>query len=374
MKERFVILGNTAGCQSSIFEIFKEGKMVTTLGGMKRMVSLKNIAEELGVSVATVSKALNDGNDISEKTKKRVTEKAREMGYLPNAAAKALKTRRTQNIGVLFTDEANSGLTHDYFSRVLDSFKRTVEDAGYDITFVNCSKNRPKRLSYLEHVRYRGFDGIMIANISFQDPEVIELMNSGIPIVTVDYPSDKCTSILSDNVKGIETLFEYIYQMGHRKIAFIHGADSAVTKARLGAFLKTATDHGITILGEYIAEAPYRSTSVTATRVRELLTLDNPPTCIICPDDFAAFGALNVLHEQGLAVGKDISIAGYDGIPIARRISPALTTIRQDTETIGAMAGEHLVAMIEKPEENPPQKFMVPAVLFEGGSVGRISL
>lgn len=92
------------------------------------MVSMKDISIACGVSVATVSKALNDHKDIGEETKKRIRQIAKEMGYVPNSASKALKTRRTYNIGVLFTDEARSGLTHDYFSYVLDNFKRTVED------------------------------------------------------------------------------------------------------------------------------------------------------------------------------------------------------------------------------------------------------
>ena len=115
------------------------------------MVSLKDISEACNVSVATVSKALNNQSDISEKTKARIQKVAKEMGYYPNSAAKALKTNRTWNLGVLFADEAQSGLTHDYFANVLDSFKRTAEQRGYDITFINCCKTRGNKMTYLEH-------------------------------------------------------------------------------------------------------------------------------------------------------------------------------------------------------------------------------
>ena len=104
------------------------------------MVSMKDISIACGVSVATVSKALNDHSDIGEETKNRIRKVAKEMGYYPNSMARALKTNRTYNIGVLFVDDAQSGLTHDFFSYVLDSFKRTVEESGYDITFINSSK------------------------------------------------------------------------------------------------------------------------------------------------------------------------------------------------------------------------------------------
>ena len=101
------------------------------------MPSLKDLAKECGVSVATVSKALNDQPDIAPATRERIRAAARRMGYLPNAAARALKTNRTYNLGVLFVDEKQSGLTHEYFSAVLDSFKVEAEKRGYDITFIN---------------------------------------------------------------------------------------------------------------------------------------------------------------------------------------------------------------------------------------------
>ena len=139
------------------------------------MVSLKDISKACGVSVATVSKALNDHSDISQETKKHVREVAEKLGYRPNAAAQALKTNKTKNIGVLFVDEANSGLTHDYFNHVLDSFKRTAEENGYDITFINSGNKRLNNMSYLSHAIYRGFDGIVIACVDFSDPQVDEL-------------------------------------------------------------------------------------------------------------------------------------------------------------------------------------------------------
>ena len=203
------------------------------------MASLKDISKICGVSVATVSKALNDHKDIGEETKANIRRVAKEMGYSPNLSARALKTNRTYGIGVLFADEARSGLTHDYFSSVLDSFKRTAEKSGYDITFINSCKNRPDRMSYLEHSRYRGFDGVVLACIDFADPEVIELVQSSIPVVTIDYLFNNRIAIMSDNVTGMKELLEYIYSRGHRKIAYIHGAMSAVTSGRLSSFYRT---------------------------------------------------------------------------------------------------------------------------------------
>ena len=141
---------------------------------------MKDLAAACNVSIATVSKALNDQHDVSAKTKEMVRRKAKELGYFPNSAAKALKTNRSHNIGVLFVDEAQSGLTHDFFANVLDSFKRTIELRDYDLTLVNCSKVHSNSMSYLDRARYRGFDGVVIACIDFRDPEVIDLVDSSI--------------------------------------------------------------------------------------------------------------------------------------------------------------------------------------------------
>ena len=338
------------------------------------MASLKDISKICGVSVATVSKALNNHSDIGEETKENIRRVAKELGYSPNLSARALKTNRTYGIGVLFADEAMSGLTHDYFSGVLDSFKRTAEKKGYDITFINSCKDRPNRMSYLEHSKYRGFDGVVLACIDFNDPEVIELVQSSIPVVTIDYLFNNRIAVVSDNVTGMKELLEYVYGMGHRKIAYIHGADSATTSSRLSSFYRTAEKLGLSIPDEYIREAAYRDTGTTYQITNELLRLADPPTCILYPDDFAAFGGINAIRENGLRIPEDVSVAGYDGIRAARHLEPKLTTVRQDTERIGSIAATQLINLIDKPKTTIVEQIIVPGRVEEGKSVARISI
>ena len=337
------------------------------------MVSLKDIAKACQVSVATVSKALNDHNDISAETKERIRQVAKDMGYFPNSAAKALKTNRTYNIGVLFVDEARSGLTHNYFSHVLDSFKSTAEEKGYDITFINSCKTRKGRMSYLEHSRYRGFDGVMIACVDFDDPEVGELVRSDIPVVTIDHLFNNRCTIVSDNVKGMSDLVHYVYGMGHRKIAYIHGADSAVTQSRLSSFYKTCEELKIKVPDGYIREAPYRSTLGTYEETLKLLDMKDPPTCILYPDDFSSFGGINAINSRGLKIPDDISIAGYDGIRIARHFEPQLTTIIQDTKRLGEEAALKLISLIENPKSTITEQIVVTGEIFEGKSVAKLN-
>ena len=305
------------------------------------MVSLKTIAERCGVSTATVSKALNDHKDISEETKNRVRQTAQALGYFPNAAARALKTNRSYNL-------------------------------GYDITFINtCFENR--KMSYYEHCRYRNFEGVVIVCANFDDPDVIELMNSEIPVVTIDYVHHNCTAVTSNNIQGMEDLVKYIYSKGHRKIAYIHGQEgSSVTRDRLASFYRTIDELGLEIPDTYVRTADYLETKGAAKQTRELLNLEAPPTCIIYPDDTSLIGGRNVIIEMGLRIPRDISVAGYDGTKISQLLYPKLTTIRQNTEIIGSEAAKRLIGTIEKPRTTLVERVVIEGSLVPGQSVGAI--
>ena len=337
------------------------------------MTSMKDISKACGVSIATVSKALNDQGDIGEATKKRIRQTARDMGYFPNSQARALKTNRTNNIGVLFIDDANSGLTHSYFSKVLDSFKRTVEEKGYDITFINGSDKGRKQLTLLEHCRYRGFDGVVIACVDFTNEQVKELAHSELPVVTIDYLFDSGITVMSDNAKGMKDLLTYVYSCGHRKIAYLHGADSYVTRTRVSSFFETADSLGLHIPENYIREVPYRHTAMAESITRELLMQKDRPTCILYPDDYSCFGGINAIRAMGYRIPQDISVAGYDGISMGRQMQPQLTTITQDTARMGSVAAKKLLVQIENPKLSTHETVMISGILYTGGTVAPIN-
>ena len=335
------------------------------------MVSMKDISLQCDVSVATVSKALNGREDISRETKERICRVAKELGYLPNSSARALKTNRTYNLGVLFVDEANSGLTHSYFSHVLDSFRRGAEEEGYDITFISQHAGKNK-LSYYEHSKYRGVDGVVIACVDFEDEAILELVNGEIPVVTIDYSFHNKSSILSDNVTGMEEIVQYVVDMGHRDIAYIHGADSGVTEHRLRSFYRTMKTLNIPVRDEWVREGVYHDPKSAARITNELLTLSNRPTCIIYPDDFSCVGGLNEIESQGLSVPDDISVVGYDGQRISQVIEPRLTTYKQNTEDLGRLAARKLVEAIEEPKTSLTERLVVQGELIQGKSVKRL--
>ena len=335
------------------------------------MVSLKDVALECGVSVATVSKALNGHSDVGAATTQRIREKARSMGYSPNTAARALKTHKTHNIGVLFMDEAQSGLTHHYFSNVLEGFRVAAEKHGYGITLINNNKDID-HTSYYERCISRGVDGVVIACVNFEAPFVKELLSGNIPLVTIDHVFNQCSAVVSDNVTGMKELTEYIVSQGHKKIAYIHGDPSSVTRDRITSFYKTLYEHNIDVPEEYVIESKYQDTLGAVECTKRLMALKERPTCIIYPDDFSCIGGMNALTHMGFSIPDDISIAGYDVQQLSEVLRPALTTLRQDTKKIGATAAEELIQRIEHPKMTIVGQVLIEGRLVKGASVGKI--
>lgn len=272
---------------------------------------------------------------------------------------------------MLFVDEANSGLTHEYFASVLEGFKVEAEKNGYDITFIN-HRIGVRTMSYYEHCMYRGVDGVVIACVNFSQPEVVELIESDIPVVTIDHIFNNRIAVISDNIKGIHDLVEHVYSAGHTKIAYIHGADSSVTTDRLASFYRTLEELNIEVPDEYVKEGAYHDTLKSEELTRELLSLKDRPTCILYPDDFACIGGINVIKSMGYRIPEDVSVVGYDGLTISQVFEPKLTTLKQDTSRLGREAATHLVNLIEKPRTALIERVVVPGNIQIGASVRNI--
>lgn len=335
------------------------------------MASLKDIARACGVSVGTVSKALNDHSDVSEARREQIKKKALEIGYFPNQAARALKTRSTMDIGVLFADEHNSGLTHPYFSRVLEGLKIRTEEKGYDLTFIGIRSKRNK-MTFLEHCLYRNVDGVVIACVDFSQPGVLELARSKLPVVTIDHVVDNCATISSNNVDGMKILTQYVLSRGHRKVAFIHGKSSSTTSERMAGYFRAMEEAGIEVPDEYIRDIHYLDDEEAYTTTMELLALADRPTCIMYPDDYSCIGGINAIRDMGLSIPDDISVTGYDGVPIAKMISPKITTYQQNMIEIGKTAADKVIEMIERPRTAIKNNTVIDGTLYEGSSVGTI--
>ena len=214
---------------------------------------------------------------------------------------------------------------------------------------------------------------MLIASVDFTNPQVRELVMSEFPTVTIDYAFDSHSCVMSDNASGAFDLVSYLYQMGHRKIAFIHGEMTSVTIKRLTGFYKAVKALKLGIREEYVVESRYHDIRKTAERLRELLNLQDPPTAIMFPDDYTYIGCVPILENLGVSVPDDLSCVGYDGIPMSQMIRPKLTTLKQDTEEIGRVSARELIQIIENPKNVIVEELMVSGTLVKGETVKKLS-
>ncbi len=325
------------------------------------MVRLKDIAEACGVSVATVSRALNGLTNENKERTAFICQTAREMGYYPNAAARTLKTSRSNNIGILYENQMN----HEYFSSLLDALRTVADERGYDLTIIGRNGSDSNE-TYYDHARRRNLDGVIMIQADFESTEVVRLANSDMPTVVIDHAYEGCDSVSSDNRASLERIVCHVYNHGHRKIAFVTGQDSAVMRERLAGFYKICAELGIRVPEGFVREGRFHDPERCTAIVRELLRGEEKPTCILCPDDYSCLGALWDLKAKGVRVPEEVSLIGYDGVRMSRMIRPMLTTYRQDTEVIAREAVALLIDAIEMPETHKPRQITVEGMLTEG--------
>ena len=336
------------------------------------MVSMKDIANRCNVSVATVSKALNGQQGIGEATRQQILAVAKELGYTANSAARALKTNRTYNLGVVFVDLQNSGFMHEYFGSMLNAFRIESERRGYDLCFINSNVGL-QNTSYLQHALYRGVDGVAIICADFLDPMVQELAQANLPVVTLDHVFHNRTAVLSDNANGMMNLVRHVYEKGHRRIAYIHGNDTAVTENRLTGFYRACEELGLEVPDDYIGACEYHEPGSCYRATKKILALKERPTCILFSDDYSYIGGAAAIAEAGLRVPEDLSVVGYDGIHMAKVMSPRLTTWEQNTEELGRLAADKLIERIEHPRTALPEHIVIEGRLLEGETVKQLS-
>lgn len=327
------------------------------------MVTVKTIAEQCNLSIAAVSKALHGQPGISPERAAEVKRVAQELGYFPNAAAQALKTNRSHNIGILFQNR----LAHEFFSIVLEAIRDTAEVQGYDITLLsNQHKDHP---GFYEHAKHRRCDGVVILQAAWDWEGIQRLVDGDIPVVSVDRIFNGHTAVVSDNVGSTQEIVHYLHGLGHTRLAFIHGEDGDVTRQRLAGFYRGCRDCGIDVPDAYVVPARYHEAKDSGQAVKRLMSLDSRPTCILFPDDVSYLGGLTALESLGLSVPEDVSCFGYDGIQLAGILRPSLATYRQDAGEIGRKAAAQLISAIEDPKCFVPQVVTVTGSIQPGGTV-----
>lgn len=328
------------------------------------MVTIKMVAARCGLSVAAVSRALNFQPGVGAERAEWIRQVAKEMGYVPNAAARALKTNRTNIIGVLY----HNRLAHEFFSVVLEGIHEEAERWGYEITFLN----RSPEGTYYDHARQRRCAGVVVAQGLFDYDNVMTLIDSPIPTVSIENQYPGGTTVTADNENAMREVVHYLHGMGHRRIACIHGEAGQVMRARLAGFLNGCEACGISVPEAYIRASHFRTPDMAADETRALLALPEPPTCILYPDDVSYLGGMAEIERQGLSIPGDVSCVGFDGVSMSRALRPRLTTWYQDAGEMGAAAVREIIRAIEDPKGRTARVVTVPGRLQPGDTVRRL--
>ena len=336
-------------------------------------MSIRELAEKSGVSIATVSRVLNNYPDVSEKTRRRVLDVARELEYTPTQAARTLVTKRSWVIGViLFTGLDHPDIQHPFFQEVLAGLKHGVGAAGYDLLlFANeGDADGGGRQSYLSRSRHHHVDGVAVMGVSSRDPDVRALASSPVPCVAVDIDlvGPRTGYVMSDNVAGAAAAVKHLFDLGHRRIALIGGPTETRPGAdRLLGYRKELDELGVEYNPSYVQVGDFYPASGEAA-MNALLDLPEAPTAVFAASDLMAVGALAAIRQRGFRVPEDIALVGFDDVQIASLGQPPLTTIRQDKVGLGVRAAESLVEMIEDPTATPPALMLACELVVRASS------
>ncbi len=314
------------------------------------MSTIYDIAKKVGCASSTVSKALNNSKEISKKRKAEILAVAKEMGYVPNSSARSLTTKKSWSIGIVFSEDLHIGLEHHFFSGVIQEFKKSVEELGYEISFYS-KKIGNQSLTYLEWFKYKDLDGILIVTVDVEDENLEALRQSKIPVVTVDSGLINVPTVISDNFQGTRMALEYLMSRGAESIAHIAGPlRSFAAVERLEAFKSVLSSCGREE-SVFVEASNYDYKSGKEALYKLIKLTKDLPDAIYAANDDIALGAIMALKELGYKVPRDTSVIGFDNIELTRFTSPSLTTVKQDKRKIGTEAAKLLIEQIDKKTE-----------------------
>jgi len=315
----------------------------------KRQVTSRDVAERAGVSRTTVSFVLNEveGVRISEETRQRVLAAAKELGYVPDATAQALVSRRTRIIGLVFSRSYHHLTSDAFLLQIVDGLLDVVRQHGIRL-LLDSAEHLDQKDSYLSLARAKRIDGIILSIPRSNDPELHALAEEGFPVVLIGrMPTERICSVDVDNRSASRVAVEHLLSQGHKRVGCITNAPTSFIAAadRLRGYQDALADAGLHYdkslvrYGDYGPQSGYEA-------MNSLLQEPNLPTAVFVASDVVAFGAMTAIHEHQLNIPDDIAVIGFDDVPLSRFINPPLTTIRLPAKNLGRRAGELLFDLI----------------------------
>jgi DNA-binding LacI/PurR family transcriptional regulator len=321
-----------------------------------------DVAQQAGVSIATVSRVIHHSSLVNAATRERVEQAMAELSYTPNVMARGLVTRRTQAIGLVITSMADP-----FFPPIVQGVEETALDNGYSVLLCTSNNDPTRELNVVRLLRERRVDAIIVAASRVGNLYQVHLQDINVPIVLINNERSGVYmhSVGTDDVAGGRLATSYLLGWGHRRIGYIHGQIlKQSTHDRHRGYELALQEHGLaldpllTVVGDGQAEGSQRA-------MLELIETQPRPSAVFCFNDLTAIGALHAARSAGLNVPRDVSIIGYDNIALAAYVEPPLTTIAQQTLELGRRATGLALGLLEGKEVS---SIILPATLVERAS------
>ncbi|WP_342361865.1 LacI family DNA-binding transcriptional regulator [Terrarubrum flagellatum] len=318
------------------------------------MANIRDVAKSAGVSIATVSAALNESGRVSDETRRRVWAAAEAVGYSPNSFARSLRLGKSRLIGVVVADIANP-----FWGAMVRIVEKAAIAAGYSVIVSDIDDDETRVPSILDHLRSQHVAGILLTPVGHAANILKQIESRKLPpLVTVDQrvPGLARDFIGVDNRATIRMLVEYLLRLGHRRIAMISGGEGLWTAdERLSGFVETMSGAGVEVDSSLCLRASYKGDGAYAATT-SLLTRPDRPTAIIGANNAIALNALQVIFDLGFHCPGDVSLAGIDDVPWSGLVRPRVTTAAQPINDISAVAIEWLLERIMAPDDVAPPR------------------
>ncbi|WP_144480738.1 LacI family DNA-binding transcriptional regulator [Cytobacillus oceanisediminis] len=333
--------------------------------------TIKDVAKQAKVSTATVSRVLNGLSGFSKETEEKVLRAIKELGYQPNAIARGLVSNKSNTVGILFPE-----VSSQFSSNILRGVEKAVHDLGSSVIVCNTASQGKRTMKYLQLLAEKRVDGILFVSEKMTEEYYKQLESMKVPVVLVSTESYQypLPFVKVDDKHAAFTATDYLVKMGHSKIGMIGGntQDPIAGQTRVDGFKQAMAYNGLAIIEESIIHSPGFSFKDGYIHFPKLLEQSPDLTAIFAASDELALGAISSAHKAGIKIPDELSIIGYDNLPVAEMAIPPLTTVAQPLEQMGRVAAEMLFTMMA--EGTIVESRIMPHSVVERDSVKRLSM